>query len=133
MDLIEHLDRVEILKMKAWELDAGFSLSLGQPTRLATGSTHAVEALRDGEWRPFSPTTSWDDFGSAVSRFGMVLGTHGGEEGAPRWYSAHSYVGGTSFDSTSDLRLAAAQSATAYGKLMGWRMAADPDAAAPRR
>ena len=130
MSLTRELDRLEVKKMSLAELDLGFALATGLPVRKEQADGDArVEIMReDGQWSQFSPTGSWADFGYAVGRVGMgiVLGVHRDtEENKVRYYSAHAFIGGTSFDHFDDLRVAAAMSATAYGKQLDWEMVAE--------
>lgn len=131
-DIIDYLDARIIPKMEPWELDAGFGLAANFEIRVVDGhSTPRTEVFHDGRWTPFSPTTSWKDFGATVTRVDLVLSTHNvapptddtrDEEPETPWFGAHARISGTSFDTRTDLRHAAAMAATAYGRQMDWRM-----------
>jgi len=115
-ELIAALSRIEINKMTPAELDLAMAFSLAG-VRVAVPIFEAVKLENDKifvytnqQWRPFSATSNWDDFGLVINNTQLVMSTHSAAnvEGAPApyWYSAQASFGGTKFNAGTDIRIA---------------------------
>ena len=73
--LVRHLRRLKVEQMTEGELDAACALRLGHDPRLDESSDR-VEVQDGVEWRPFSPTRDWNDYGRLVTSLEVVVGSH---------------------------------------------------------
>ncbi len=122
-DHVANLRRIEITEMSKAELDLAMAFSLISK-RVVVPLFEAIKLENDktfvrvnNQWRPFSATSNWDDFGLVISNTEVVMGTHSadGVEGAPsrNWYSAHAFFSGTEFNSGTDIRIAVGRAVAA--------------------
>jgi hypothetical protein len=110
----EALLRTRVDAMSDHELDLACALLLGRDVRLYADR---VEVLVGDDWRPWSVTSDWSDYGELVSSTALVSGSHERnddpadlEKVTGHWYSCHAYIGGSSVEG-KDLRTVVARSA----------------------